>query len=445
MSGRLATLGGALLALIVAIGLLFSRVAPVDPPGSRPGSRDGGPNGLLALSRWLERSGSPVWRLNTRYDSLERLPLPAQGNLLVVPLPMAVPLRDHEAAALKDWVARGNGVLVLGPVAQWLPPRQEPSDALFRALGLVLHRGADDDVAVCKEFAPARAPKTRLAPKPRDLDALRRKPPQTVALRPAASDRRHPLLAGVDRIEVAVPAVTLPQPYDYPVPRFAEGEGRLNLVWLCDTEFQQSALAQFRLGDGLVWVSGYEGLFDNAHLGRADNARLFANLLGQNLRGDGAVIFDDVHQGDSELYDPSQFFRDPRLHASVGLLLLIWLLWLLAYDERFAPPQAPPGGVTPAAFARRIGGFYARSVAPAEAAQTLLTRFHAEVRRRLRQPGDGPAWALLEAQPGVDPRRLADLRAEAQRVEERRRTRRRYPRDLRPLLALIHHIQESIR
>jgi hypothetical protein len=446
LSGRLTTFAGAVLALIVATGLLFSNVKPVTPPDSRPGSQDSGRNGLLAMYRWLERSGQPVRRLNTRYTSLAELPVPKTGNLLVAADPVVVPVRDSEAAPLARWVSAGNAVLVLGPIPQWAGLRQESTRSLLKALDLGLRYG-DDTAGVCADYAPQRAPKTQVPDRPRNFVELSKKPPQTVTLSTAAADRGNPLLAGVDQVEVSVPAVALPQHDDYPVPVYRNAEGRIGFVWLCDVSHLQSGLAQFRLGDGVVWVTGYGGMFDNSNLGRASNARLLSNLVSLSVHGDGVVIFDDVHQGDSELYDPTHFFQDPRLHASIGLLLLIWLVYLLGYDNRFAPPRAPASGVTPATFVRSIGGFYARSVSSTEAAHALLTRFHHEVRRRLKRPGNEPAWSLLAEQPQVDAARLRSLQAEAARVDALRagRTRNPYPRDLRRLLALIHDIQESIR
>lgn len=447
MNGRLATLAGALLALLIATALLFPRLGPTTPPQSRPASQDIGANGLSALRRWLEVSGTPVQRLHARYTGLSGLPGPAQGNLLIAPDPTVIGVRDSEAKALHDWVAAGNAVLVLGPIPQWAGLSHEPAEPLLKALDLRSTRLDDEPSAICGEYAPVRAAKTKVREKPRDPEEMRDKPPEVITLKTAAPDRAHPLLAGVRTVQVSMPVAALPYSWSYPRPVYDDdGDAeRMSFVWLCDTRFLAAALSQFRLGGGKVWVTGYGGLFDNTNLGSADNARLFANLLALSLHGEGAVIFDDMHQGASDLYDPGHFLRDPRLHASVGLLLLIWLVYLLGYDNRFAPARTRVSGVTPAAFARGIGGFYARSLAATEAAQLLLARFHAEVRRRLRTPGSEPVWALLETRPAIDAPALRALREEAQRVDAAAHGGKSYRRDLRPLLHLIHLVKESIR
>lgn len=444
MSDRLVTLGGALLALIVATGLLFSRVGPSTPPDSRPGSQDAGRNGLLAMYRWLEQSGQPVLRLNRRYDGLARLPLPSSGNLLVVAAPTPIPVREAEGKALADWVSRGNAVLVLGPIPQWAGLRQESAQPLLTALSLRLAYGGTAHAGVCSEFEPTRTPKTLVPDRPQNYRELLKKPPLQTVLRPAAADRAHPLLAGVEQVELQVPAVAMPPSSLYPVPLYQQGKDRLGFAWLCDVERLRAGLSQFRLGAGTVWVSGFGGLFDNGNLVRADNARLLANLVALSTGDGGGVIFDDMHQGSSDLYDAGAFFRDPRLHASLGLLFCIWLVYLLGFSNRFAPPRTSIVGITPAAFARSVGGFYARSVSSTDAAQALLTRFHTEVRRRLRRPGSEPAWSLLETAANVDPQQLAALKREAAGVAAAR-SGKPYPRDLRPLAALIHDVQESIR
>jgi hypothetical protein len=100
--------------------------------------------------------------------------------------------------------------------------------------------------------------------------------------------------------------------------------------------------------------------------------------------------------------------------------------------------------VTPSAFVQAIGGFYARSVDAAEAAQGLIDRFHAEARRRLKRPGSGPAWELLEGAPAVNPALLAALRGEQAQLDAARAKPGSYPRDLRRLAALIHRLRESL-
>ena len=76
-------------------------------------------------------------------------------------------------------------------------------------------------------------------------------------------------------------------------------------------------------GRGTIIVSAFGSLFANRALGVADNARLLANIVTASLGSGGAVLFDDTHQGLTAIYDPAKFYRDPRLYATLGVLLAV--------------------------------------------------------------------------------------------------------------------------
>lgn len=439
MNERWVTFGGAMLALVFATGLLFPRLRPMPPPGSRPVSQDAGDQGLLGAYRWLQGSGVTVTRLHTRYNELPGMSAATRGNLLVVTEPMRFPVRRAEGEALAAWVKRGNSVLVLradSAGADWTVGRYGMGVLPMLDIG---EAGTGKKRAqICRAAQPDKGAEDD-APKPRDIPMDGR-----IRLLPSPSDTVYPLLAGVRALEVKPGAEARQRAF----PRefiYTEDEGRMNFVWLCDTVRQRTALWQFRYGSGTILVSSYADLFANGNLARADNARLLSNLVAQAVGLGGAVIFDDMHQGDSALYDPAAFFNDPRLHASLALLFAIWLVYLLGYSNRFAAPRALSPGVPPATFARAVGGFYARSIDARDAAQSLITRFHAEARRRLKRPGTGPAWEFLERTPAVDQALVKALRREQAQLDALRATPGKYPRDLRRLAALIHQLRESLR
>ena len=439
MNERWITFGGAMLALVFATGLLFPRFRPAPPPGSNPTSQDAGEQGLLGAYRWLQGSGIGVMRLRTRYDQLAGLSHAPSGNLLVVTEPQKFPVRRAEGEALAAWVEKGNSVLVLradGARPEWTQGRF--SQGLLPVLGIRVVSAGKKRAPICKAAQPDK-PDDEDAPKAGEIPKDGR-----IRLLPSPSDSIYPLLAGVRALEVKPTAAARQVPYLTEL-GYSEDDGRIDFVWLCDTARQRTALWQFRRGQGNIWVSSYAELFSNGTLARADNARLLSNLVALATAGGGAVIFDDMHQGDSVLYDPAALFNDPRLHASLGLLLAIWLVYLLGTSNRFATPGAKPRAVTPAAFAAAVGGFYARSINSWDAAQDLITRFHAEARRRLKRPGSGPAWELLERTPAVERTLLQALRAEQAQLDALRERPEKYPRDLRRLAALIHQLRESLR
>ena len=102
----------------------------------------------------------------------------------------------------------------------------------------------------------------------------------------------------------------------YPLAFTSKEKFRSSLVLLEDPLTKFPVFWQVRIGDGIGWISGYAELFSNAALGGGDNARLLANIVAGSLGLDGRVIFDDMHQGLTEVYDPKAFFGDARLHMT---------------------------------------------------------------------------------------------------------------------------------
>ena len=138
-------------------------------------------------------------------------------------------------------------------------------------------------------------------------------------------------------------------------------------------------------------MAGYGTLFSNRALGLGDNARLLANLVAHSVGREGVVLFDDGHQGLAPRYDPQQLFGDRRLHLSIGLVLALWLLWVLG--RRGCAPAVVEVAPRPAELLRAAGGFLARVLPTAAAARRLLERCFA----RLPLPA--------EAQPAATARR----------------------------------------
>ena len=66
-------------------------------------------------------------------------------------------------------------------------------------------------------------------------------------------------------------------------------------------------------GSGTIIVSGFGSLFSNRALGHGDNARLLANIVvGVSVAPQGAVLFDDEHQGLSADLRCRQVLSRPR-------------------------------------------------------------------------------------------------------------------------------------
>jgi hypothetical protein len=409
---RLRTLLGALVALVIVLALLVPPPDSDSQEHSRPLSTDAGPRGLLGMARWLESSGVPAYSLRRRYDTLDLEPdLPDTGNLLIVSLPQQFPARVAESEALAHWLRRGNAALLLTALEdapKWsrdLDP--DDTEVLLDRLGLRLTK--DESERVEADAAELRTP--------------------SLQLRPTAP---FPLLRGVHEVRAERDE---PNRADWrlrPV-----GGRRLGLVLLRGPG-EHSALRQWRIGAGRLWVSRVADLFGNRHLGEADNARLFANLVAAALGPEGRVVLDDMHQGLSELYDPEAFFADPRLHRTLGFLLAFWILYLVGRSNRLAPPRPRPVPPRAADLARAVGGLFARRAPREEVGRGLLQRFADELRLARGLPANGRLPEdLLYASPTV---RRGDLEA---LTKLRDKPGRWSQRDLTTLISLMHSIRKG--
>jgi len=165
---------------------------------------------------------------------------------------------------------------------------------------------------------------------------------------------------------------------------------------------------------------------------------LLGNIVHWSLGEKGHIIIDDAHQGLVAFYDPDKFFADARLHRALLWLLALWLVFVLGPRRlRGASDRWNPLDVT--SFVRATGGFMARVLRPAAAAQQLFANFFNEIRSRLGMPTDGaPLWDWLAARsviPAADLNRMQDLH---RRVVARRRI------DLAELHNLIARVRAQL-
>ncbi len=394
MRERLITLLGALVAAYLVFVLLVGPREPDAAPESVPTSADRGSRGLHGLRSWVSASGIRVNSLRNRYDRLNAdAGLRERGNLMIMTLPQAVPARQLEIDALKDWVEHGNALLVLdGSIEVFARPqarRWQPSEVLD-ALGFSLEF-ADPELGQTDE--PGDSAGAQL-----ELDKDGRPKPRGLIVRGL-----HPILHGVREAQVRTHSL-------YPLALKSKEKFRNALILLDDPLTGSPAFWQVRVGEGTAWISGYAELFGNAALGNGDNARLLANIVTSSLGQDGQVIFDDMHQGLSEVYDPDAFFGDVRLHATLWFIVGFWLIYVLGRSNRIAPliPQPePPRAVD---FVRAVGGLFARRLSGREVGLGLLRHFFSEL-RGVRADAGGFDWELLARQPRVPRRQIDELRA----------------------------------
>lgn len=408
MKERLITLACALGALLLFLTLFVHVGESERPEVTLPTTLERGDNGLAAVSAWLGGEHVPTRTVRARFDAaLGAADLTLSGNLLIVSLPVATPFRSEELRSLDEWLQAGNTLLVLAAFEDrpdWATGRTGLDGELADLTGL-----GRETLRASDHAAP---PPRRRAGQASDLGAAmaavsrRLSDPQRSTLVP---NRVHVYLDGVTA------AVALS---DYPRRALPSQARTLSLphdgFMLClarERETGAGALWVRPHGGGTVIVSGFGSLFSNRALGLADNARLLANIVGASLAPGGTVLFDDEHQGLSDAYDPEKFWRDPRLYATLGVLVALWLTWVLG-GTRLRVPVSRTAAPREAQLVRATGLFLARALSAPAAARRMFEHFFRRLRLhapRAAEPA-GPPWQLLEHNPRIARADLEQLR-----------------------------------
>lgn len=400
MRERLITLACALGALLLFLTLFVHAGEAGRPDVTVPTTAERGDNGLAAASAWLAGEHVPARAVRARFDTaLGAADLTLSGNLLILSLPVATPWRAEELRALDEWLQAGNTLLVLAALADrpdWAAGRTGLDTDLLDLTGLGREAG--------RAGAPAAAPPPGTAAA---AAFGRLAEPQRSTLVP---NRTHAYLEGV------AAAVALS---DYPRRAFSPPARTVSLpedgFMLCLARSRETGAGALWVrephGGGTVIVSGFGSLFSNRALGLADNARLLANIVSASLAPGGTVLFDDEHQGLSDAYDPEKFYRDPRLYATLGVLMALWLAWVLG-GTRLRVPVSRTAAPREAQLVRATGLFLARALTAPAAAQRMFEHFFRRLRARLPHAAEpaGPPWELLEHHARIAPADLEQLR-----------------------------------
>jgi Domain of unknown function (DUF4350) len=371
-----------------ALALFFTMFLHEDSRGlggaevRRPTTEERGANGYHAAMQWLEHEGIRTISLRERYDRLPRKNLPASGNVLLVTLPATAVFKTEEFRPLDHWVREGNTLVVMAALS-------DTPDWAFSFGGMT---SGDLNLLTGLEFESS---------KNRDLRAKKSAGFETVVRLPThypqareeilMPNREHAYFQGVQKVVGLTDYES--QPWTVKVPY----EGFV-LALAHDRETGEGVFWTRPLGKGRIIVSGLGTLFTTHALGRADNARLLSNIVSTNLGHEGAVLFDDVHQGLGANYDPVKFYRDPRLHLTIAIVAALWLSWVLGGTRLRLPTLRAPVP-REAELVRATGGFLARVLTPAAAARRMFDRFL-----------EHRPWDLLERQPRIAAADLMQLK-----------------------------------
>jgi hypothetical protein len=397
--------------------------APEEKP-TRPISIEQGPNGYLALVRWLAAEGVPVLSLRERYGKLEQLPGldAASGNLMFSTTPQLYPLRQTEVGPLKSWVIKGNTLLIVaglsdtpdwstqeGADPDFVTNMQAMTDLRFQQVPLTKEQAQAEAAAPGEGGESDAAAESTQQEELDPADAMAKyEHPARFEMKPAGA---HPLLEGVETVGALS---------EYPSAKWRavlDGRGEAVIELAHDPVSGAPVLWVVPMGAGQIILSAYGSIFTNKALGDDDNARLFANIVHWSVGAGGKVIIDDAHQGLVAFYDPTAFFGDSRLHLTLWWLLGLWLVFVLS-SQRLRPAVSKWDPVDITGFVRATGGFMARVLRPAVVGQQLFANFFNDTRTRIGLPPNGePIWEWLSVQPAVpaqDVQRLQELHAKVQ-------------------------------
>lgn len=325
MKERIITLLCALGAIALFLSLFLpgnaAHLAGNDVP--RPTTAERGGNGYYAALQWLDSQHVRARSLRDRFERLAGRAGTPEGNVLIITLPVSADFRPGELRALDRWVRAGNTLIVLAALAD--NPDWAFSLGNLASGDLRLLTGLDFTVSARER--PAGAATLHLLP-----------------------NRPHAYFEGVhDAV-----AVSEHPARSWTVKLPAEG---FVFALAHERESGEGVLWTRAAGSGRIIVSTLGSVFTDRAVGLGDNARLLANLIGANVKSGGMVLFDDAHQGLGSEYDPAAFYRDPRLYRTIGVLVLLWLLWVLG-ATRLRVPVATLALPQEAELVRATGDFW---------------------------------------------------------------------------------------
>ncbi|HTT43398.1 MAG TPA: DUF4350 domain-containing protein [Steroidobacteraceae bacterium] len=406
MRERLITLGCALAALFL-FATLFWHGQTIAGSASLPTSEERGPNGLLGAFRWLQQEGVRTVSLRERFGTLaRRRDLAPRGNLLLVAMPAVAHFRNDEVVALDRWIRAGNTLLVLAPLSD--RPAFAQNSFMFAP-----------DLRLLTGLSPSyeHAPRKAAAPGPTSPEAASRRQKETLEeavaqMRLLAKPQQSYLVPNGSHLyfQGVARATGLS---DFPLRRgtLATPRDGFALALAHDADSGNAAFWARPDGQGMILVSGFASVFSNRALGVADNGRLLANLVAATVASTGSVIFDDEHQGLTAAYDPDKFFRDRRLYATVGIVALVWLVWVLG-GTQLKLPRGRDDAPRESELVVTTGLFLARVLRPAAAARRMLEHFLGRVgrQRAAGEQDEARLWDWLEHHPRLAHTEVLQLR-----------------------------------
>ncbi len=173
--------------------------------------------------------------------------------------------------------------------------------------------------------------------------------------------------------------------------------GTVDALTTVVTDGDRVLVASFRLAGSTIWVLADPDIVNNAGLRHPENARFAVALIDQ-LRGDGAVVFDETVHGHTRTPSLFQVLTQFPLVLATMQVLICALIAVWAAMVRFGPRRAAPPPIAPGKdyLIRNTAALLAFGGHHGDALRRYVAFNVAHVRHALRAP-EGLAGAQLTA------------------------------------------------
>ncbi len=348
------------LLVVMVVAVLVSFLGRNSNPAPRdawvPSSYNSSGAGSLAFYETLSDLHWPVDRFR---DPLSRLLTQGTGNTLLIArsgVDWRVAFTPQEAGLLAHWVAAGNKLVLMGPLAKW-----DDTRLLLAAFGID-------------------APRPDSAPL---FDGFRLGPERKIEARPAAGGQGRLILPEGSALPAKLPA-------------------QAQVLWSSGSEPEVVGLPYGR--GRLVWMASDEVL-GNHYLSQGDNLAVALQLLAPDGRAPRHLFFEERHHGFAPSFAVARLFGHPGVRLAGLLALLGALTFLGSTLVRFGPvlPLERQPGRSSLEFVDSIAELYHRSDLGNETMRFLFEETHRHLLQRLSLPDAVPheviASRLKQAHP----------------------------------------------
>ncbi|MEM7000101.1 MAG: DUF4350 domain-containing protein [Pseudomonadota bacterium] len=192
---------------------------------------------------------------------------------------------------------------------------------------------------------------------------------------------------------------------------------------LAHAEGEQEVLIEGSLGRGQVWLLLHPSLLDNEVIHRYQNRRFAMDLIDAGLGQQGAVFLDDAHHGLNDIIEVDDVLFDARFWASIGFLLLFWLVFLLAdagYWQR-ATYRPTMRGVGQQQLIAATGHFLRNRLSTEHVSQLILEPIRQRLASKWQLSNDMALTAGLEKERANNPEAVASLQHSLTQIEQGKR------------------------